>query len=100
MGSEFGIGEFTTHFRLPSLVVGLDWDVHWRFTGVLTHGHFSNARLGNSPSWLLRLPKWGQRLTQRVQIQIAPAEAPRAPRLETSVAFWQLPSFDLSGKSR
>ena len=36
MRSHFGIGEFTTRFRLPILVVGLGCN-HWGY-GVLTHG--------------------------------------------------------------
>ena len=28
MGSHFGVGEFTTHFRT---YFGGDWDVHWGF---------------------------------------------------------------------
>ena len=35
MGSHFGVGEFTTHFR--TYFTG-DWDVHWGY-GILTHGH-------------------------------------------------------------
>ena len=39
LGSHFGgFGEFTTHFRLPILVVGLV-DFHWGVTGLVTHGH-------------------------------------------------------------
>ena len=30
LGSHFGIGEVTTHFRLPILVLGLV-DVHWGY---------------------------------------------------------------------
>ena len=40
MGSHFGIGQFTTHFRLPIFVVGLNRI----FTGgiwILTHGHLA-----------------------------------------------------------
>ena len=35
MGSHFGVGEFTTHYRIYS---SGDWDVHWGY-GLLTHGH-------------------------------------------------------------
>ena len=34
LGSHFGVGEFTTHFRTN---FSGDWDVHWGY-GVLTHG--------------------------------------------------------------
>ena len=34
---HFGVGEFTSHFRLPILVVGLGvhWAIHWGY-GILT----------------------------------------------------------------
>ena len=38
MGSHFRIGEFTTHFRLPILVVGLGCSL-----GILTHGHIGSV---------------------------------------------------------
>ena len=34
MGSHFGVGEFTSHFRT---YFSGDWDVHWNY-GSLTHG--------------------------------------------------------------
>ena len=37
LGSHFGVGEFTTHFRTYS---SGDWDVHWGH-GILTHGHIA-----------------------------------------------------------
>ena len=38
LGSHFGVSEFTTHFRFPLLVVGLNR----MFTGgALTHGHIN-----------------------------------------------------------
>ena len=36
LGSHFGVGEFTTHFRSYS---SGDWEVHLGTTGILTHGH-------------------------------------------------------------
>ena len=41
MGSNFGVGEFTTHF---GLYFSGDWDVHWGY-GLLTHGHLPQADL-------------------------------------------------------
>ena len=35
MGSHFGVGEFTTHFRTYA---SWDWDVDWGY-GLLTHAH-------------------------------------------------------------
>ena len=35
MGSHFGVGEFTNHYKT---YFSGDWDVHWG-CGVLTHGH-------------------------------------------------------------
>ena len=35
MGSHFGVGEFTTHFRT---YFSGDWDVHWGYA-LWTHGH-------------------------------------------------------------
>ena len=40
MGSHFGVGEFTPHFR--AYFCG-DWDVHWGY-GILTH---SSAGMGH-----------------------------------------------------
>ena len=37
MGSHFGVGEFTTHFRT---YFSGDWDVHWGY-GLLTHHHIA-----------------------------------------------------------
>ena len=39
MGSHFGTGEFTTHFR----TYFSDWDVHWGTIWVLTHGHLLSS---------------------------------------------------------
>ena len=42
MGSHFGVGEFTTHFRT---YFG-DWDVHWGYgIWILTHGHLGLSTL-------------------------------------------------------
>ena len=37
LGSHFGVGEFTTHFRT---YFSGDWDVHWGY-GMWTHGHMN-----------------------------------------------------------
>ena len=37
MGSHFGVGEFTTHFRT---YFSGDWDVHWDYW-IMTHGHMN-----------------------------------------------------------
>ena len=39
----FWVGEFTTHFRLPILVVGLG-PVLWGLTGILTHGQMISVQ--------------------------------------------------------
>ena len=63
-GGEFGlgqwdpmlVGEFTTHSRLPILVVG--WEVHWG-EGGLTHGHVTgedNPEVHQAKS--TPTPKW------------------------------------------
>ena len=36
LGSHFGVGEFTTHFRT---YFSGDWDVDWGTIWILTHGH-------------------------------------------------------------
>ena len=43
MGSQFGVGEFTTHFRT---CFSGDWDVHWGCDLDLTHGHIAGMSLG------------------------------------------------------
>ena len=37
MGSHFGVGEFTTHFRTN---FSGDWDVHWRY-GLLSNNQMN-----------------------------------------------------------
>ena len=57
MGSHFGVGECTTHFRT---YFSGDWDVHWGATGVLTHVHISKVvspqpelpRISRTTSWM------------------------------------------------
>ena len=56
LGSHFGLGEFTSHFRT---YFSGDWDVHWGY-GVLTHGHVlfsrptTNVLGGHKWVWLKR----------------------------------------------
>ena len=68
LGSHFGVGEFTSHFRT---YVSGDWDVHWRGTiWILTHGHISSFCF-----WpVLQTPSFGLFLFSSLGIRSSPLE--------------------------
>ena len=74
LGSHFGVGEFTTHFRT---YFSGDWDVHWGY-GILTYGHMAEnccflrmerfAFLLEGPETLSTLGELCQRWERRYQV--------------------------------
>ena len=76
MGSHFGVGEFTTHFRT---YLREDWDVHWGY-GILTHGHLVRAFKGRQKEHppILRVHNF-----EKSNIEFAHTGFPMPPRTIT-----------------
>ena len=85
LGSHFGQGEFTTHFRTH---FSGDWDVHWGY-GILTHGHIAMTfkRWNSLSGWGSLAPKVDVHQTA-YQISRTHAQKGVVSKIEEPQVWW------------